>query len=84
MRYIRGAVHQRQISENRDTVAEAKEVRLLCPHCYGALYVTVPYGVTAERRQRLIAAAVNEHRGLCDKAPPEAQRVYRIDYPRAT
>ena len=77
-----GAVHPRQISETRQTVAEAKQVRLLCPHCYGALYVTVPYGVTNVERQRLIGEAVNEHRGLCDKAPPEAQRVYRIDYPR--
>jgi hypothetical protein len=39
--------------------------------------------ITPARRQQAISEAVEEHRRQCAKAPPEAQRVYRIDYPRA-
>lgn len=60
----------------------APEVRLLCPHCHGTLYVTLAWPYTNERRQRAIKEAVDEHRRLCAKAPPEAKRVYQIDYPR--
>lgn len=72
----------RAINEDRQTVAQAKQVRLLCPHCSGTLYVTLDYPFTPERRQQVMRSAIGEHRGLCAKAPPEAQRVYRIDYPR--
>ena len=74
----------RSIREDRETVAQAKELRLLCPHCSGTVYVTLEYPFTTIRRQEAIRAAIDEHRKLCAKAPPEAQRVYRIDYPRAT
>lgn len=74
----------RSIREDRESLAQAKEIRLLCPHCSQAVYAKFEYPFTAERRQRAIKAAIDEHRRLCEKAPPEAQRVYRIDYPRAT
>lgn len=73
----------RSIREERTPVAEAKEVRLQCPYCSGAVYVTLSYPFTAARRQKAISEAIDEHRRLCEKAPPEASRVYRIDYPRA-
>jgi len=60
----------------------APEVRLLCPHCSGALYITLAQPITPARRQQAISEAVEDHRRQCEKAPPEAQRVYRIDYPR--
>ena len=72
----------RSISETRQTLAEAKQIRLLCPHCSKPVYASFEYPFTAERRQRVIKEAIDEHRKLCPKAPPEAQRVYRIDYPR--
>lgn len=67
------------------TVAEAKEVRLLCPHCYDALYVTLdwaPGGYATEVNRDKKRKAIEEHRKLCSAAPPEAGRVYEIAYPR--
>jgi hypothetical protein len=60
----------------------APEVKLLCPHCNGALYVTLAAPYTPQRRQKAIHEAVETHRRECAKAPPEAQRVYQIEYPR--
>lgn len=71
------------IHENRIAAAEAKELRLLCPHCFGAVFVTLDYPFTPHRRQRAISVAIDEHRRLCLAAPAEAKRVYRIDYPRS-
>lgn len=65
------------------TMAEANEVRLLCPHCNAAIYVTLSWPYTQIDKQRRISEAINEHRKLCAEAPPEEGRVYRIDYPRA-
>lgn len=64
------------------TVAEAKEVRLLCPHCYGAIYVTQDWPYTSQVNYDKKREAIAEHRKLCSAAPPEAGRVYSIDYPR--
>jgi hypothetical protein len=72
----------RAIREDRVTPVKTKEVRLLCPHCAASVYATFSYPITTEKRTRAISAAINEHRKLCPKAPPEASRVYRIDYPR--
>jgi hypothetical protein len=65
------------------TVAEANELRLLCPHCNSPLYVPLAWPYTSVTKQRRVSEAINEHRKLCSAAPPEAERVYRIDYPRA-
>lgn len=73
----------RGISEDRVAPWLAKEIRLMCPHCSGSVFVQIPWGVTAEARQRLVAGAINEHRGICASAPAEEGRVYTIDYPRA-
>lgn len=70
------------IREDRQTVAAANEVRLLCPHCHAAIYVPLGWSCSPVIRQQKISAAIEEHRVLCEAAPPEAQRVYRIDYPR--
>lgn len=70
------------IRENRKTVAAATEVKLLCPHCLSSVIVQLGWSCSPVLRQRKISEAIGEHRKLCDKAPPEAQRVYRIDYPR--
>jgi len=64
------------------TIAEANEVRLLCPYCNDAIYVQLSWPYTSVDKQRRISEAITEHRKLCVKAPPEAGRVYRIDYPR--
>ena len=64
------------------TPVAAKQVRLLCPHCNNSVYVVLPYRPTVLRRQQLIREAIDEHRRLCVKAPSEAGRVFRIDYPR--
>lgn len=61
---------------------DQSQVRLLCPHCTGALYVTLAWPYTSQRRQAAIKDAVDSHRKECSGAPPEAQRVYEIHYPR--
>lgn len=73
----------RSIREDRQPLAQAKELRLQCPHCSGVVHIKLAYPFTAIRRQRAISQAIDEHRRLCDKAPPEASRVYTIEYPRA-
>ena len=54
----------------------------MCPHCAAAVYVQIPWNHSVEQRQRTISEAINEHRSLCSKAPPEEGRVYSITYPR--
>jgi hypothetical protein len=65
------------------SVAEANEVRLLCPHCNSPLYVPLEWPYLRANRQRAISEAITEHRRLCSAAPPEAGRVYQITYPRS-
>jgi hypothetical protein len=72
-----------QIRETVHSPWEAKEVRLMCPHCSGVVYVPLPLNVTSEQRQAKISEAISEHRRLCSEAPPEEGRVYSITYPRA-
>lgn len=71
-----------RVSEPRQQAARSKEIRLLCPHCHSAVFVSLNWPYDGIERQRMISEAINEHRRLCSGAPPEAQRVYRIDYPR--
>lgn len=68
----------RSISENRLSPWTTKEIRLMCPHCNGSLFVQVP--VDGVGRQGLIQDAIEHHRRMC---LPEDGRVYRIEYPRA-
>jgi hypothetical protein len=56
---------------------------LLCPHCSGAIYVQLEWPFLRVDRTRKLSEAIELHRKNCAGAPPEAQRVYRIDYPRA-
>jgi hypothetical protein len=70
-----------QVRETFQSPWEAKELRLLCPHCSGAVYVPLPWNVTAVQRQRLISEAVTEHRSLCPSDPLDGT-VYSINYPR--
>ncbi len=72
-----------RVSKNRQTVAEAKTVLLKCPYCPASLEVWFGHGFTPEQKHEARKAAVDEHRRLCSGAPPEAQRVYTIHYPRA-
>jgi len=69
-----------RIAEHRDAPAVAKEIKIMCPHCSESMFVKRP--PTWVERQKLMSEAINEHRKLCAKAPPEAQRVYEITYPR--
>jgi hypothetical protein len=71
------------IREDREGITVAKQIRLLCPHCNSTVFVEWGYPFSAETRQTRIKEAIEEHRVLCSGAPPEAGRVYRIDYPRA-
>ena len=71
-----------RVRETSEGPFTAREVRLQCPHCAGAVYVPLPWNVTMEQRTQLITAAITEHRVLCSGAPPEAQRIYKITYPR--
>jgi hypothetical protein len=73
---------QRSIGETRDTPVAAKEVRLLCPHCFASVFVPVPYGSTSLARQKRIREGVEEHRRLCPSVEATDAVVYRIDYPR--
>ena len=72
-----------QIRELSQGPSEAKEARLMCPHCHGVIYVRFPWNVTAEQRRGTISEAISEHRRLCSQAPPEEGRVYSVSYPRA-
>ena len=71
-----------QVREAAQSPWQAKEVRLLCPHCSQAVYVPLPWKVTAEERLRLVSEAVTEHRSLCP-SNPQSGTVYSINYPRA-
>ena len=73
---------QLRIKESKVGPFKAKEVRLLCPHCHGSVYVTLPWNFTAEIRQRSVQAAVEEHRRLCPLINENTETVYSIDYPR--
>ena len=55
---------------------------LQCPHCLGMAYVSLPWNVTAEQRIQRISKMIEEHRTICSAAPPEAARVYTMNYPR--
>lgn len=67
---------------NKATPFSTREIRLVCPHCAGSVYVSLPWNVTAEVRARTVSEAVGEHRRLCTSAPADAGIVYQIDYPR--
>lgn len=71
------------ISEARQSLATAKQVRLQCPHCHGFAYAEIPTNATAEKRGQLISASINEHRVVCTAADATEGRVYSIEYPRA-
>lgn len=73
----------RSINEDRQTVAQAKEFKLMCGHCNGVVYVKLEYPYTEELKMQARKAAIEEHRGLCPKAPPGAFRVWSIERPRA-
>ena len=73
---------QLKIHETNVGPFKAKEIRLLCPHCSGSVYVAVPWNCTAESRQNLVQAAVEEHRRLCPSLPGDESTVYTINYPR--
>lgn len=70
------------ISESRESAITAKQIRLQCPHCQGFAYANVPWDATAEKRQQLVSAAINEHRVVCTGAEATEGRVYSIEYPR--
>lgn len=70
------------ISETRQTLAAAKQLRLQCPHCKGFAFADIPWDATSEKRQQLISAAINEHRVVCTGADATEGRVYSIEYPR--
>lgn len=70
------------ISEARETPYLAKQIRLQCPHCLGLVYVSLPYGWTTEKRQKLIHEGIDEHRKICTAADAVEGRVYSIEYPR--
>jgi len=65
------------------SMEQANEVKLQCPHCHRSVYVQTEWPYLRVERQRRISEAINEHRKLCEGAPPEAGRVYEISYPRA-
>lgn len=71
------------ISEARTPAALARQVRLQCPHCHGFAFANIPWDATGPKRQELIKAAIEEHRGLCTGADATEGRVYVIEYPRA-
>lgn len=64
-------------------IAQANETRFLCPHCNNSFFVQLdwPYGPTPKNQERK-REAIEEHRRNCSGAPPEAGRVFSIDYPR--
>ncbi len=74
-----------KVSESRRLVSDAKHVQIMCPHveCAAVMDIQLEWPYTSVDKQRKISAAIEEHRRLCRGAPPEAQRVYRIDYPRS-
>jgi hypothetical protein len=65
------------------SMAQANEVRLLCPHCNGPFYIQLEWPYLNMERTRKVREAIELHRKNCPSAPPEDGRVYRIDYPRA-
>ena len=70
-------------SEAREFAALAKQVRLLCPHCQGQVFVTMPHKPPQLKRQKLIREAIDEHRRVCTVAEITDGFVYSIEYPRA-
>ena len=70
------------IREDRQLAAAANEVQIMCPHCHHKVFVPLGWSCSPVMRQEKIKAALDEHRALCSGAPPEAYRVYSIEYPR--
>lgn len=71
-----------QVYQRFENPGDAKEIRLMCPHCNGTAVVSVPRDNWTARRKK-ISDVVDEHRRVCPAAPPDAHRVYTIEYPRA-
>ena len=70
-------------SEARQPAMEAKEIRLMCPHCKSSVFVPIPYRPGAWTRQGLIREAIDEHRRVCTVGDAVEGYVYDIQYPRA-
>ena len=80
-----GLLSALRITASAPKVAEpwlSKEKRLMCPHCYGAAYVSYPWDATKVERAQKTREAIEEHRKICPKAEATEARVYKIDYPR--
>lgn len=71
-----------QIGEYRDNPMDAREIAMRCPDCRKLCYGTLPYRPTANQRLLIMRAAMDEHRRVCMKAPPEAGRTFELWYPR--
>lgn len=73
-----------RVSESRQSPGEAKEIAFRCDACHKLAVVTLPYAPDTATRQRLISAALDEHRRVgCKAKTAEDRRTYEIWYPRS-
>lgn len=64
-------------------VEHAKEATARCSACGKMCFLTFPYYMTMENRQRAVKAALDEHRRVCTVGNAEVYRTYEIIRPRA-
>lgn len=79
LKVIRGPV---TVGEDRQAPDEARELAFRCQSCGKLCYGTLPFYVTPVERQRIIKAALDEHRKVCTVGAAADQRSYDIWYPR--
>lgn len=62
--------------------ADAREAMFECDVCGKAAFVKFPFGITQLQRQRIVKAALDEHRAISCKGRSEEKHVYRMWVPR--
>lgn len=70
------------VSENRETIQEAKEVAFICNLCGKMAIAIFPYKPTLQERFHVMKEALDEHRKICTITNSEVKRIYVIERPR--
>lgn len=70
------------VSESRVGAGESKHATMKCSACGKHCFVTFPYYHSAQQRQAIMRAALDEHRQVCTVGRAEDYRTFQIEYGR--